>query len=110
MIDYSGDYQWWDNTEAVTVATTLGGTTTTTSVAKALSLDINRSLFRGMAGIEGDDLVWMIPVALMGSVEINQADKITQGSGKIWLVKQVFKRGIGTSDTHFECLCAKKRT
>lgn len=111
MIDYSKDYLHWDNTEAVTVSTTLAGSTTTTSVSVALSADIKRSIFRGqITGLEGDELVWMIPIDLMGSVEINEGDKITQTGGAVWQVKQAFRRGIGTSDTHFECLCIRKRT
>lgn len=108
MIDFSTDYLFWDNPEAVTVTTTVGGSATSTSVERALQQDVSKT--RGQfAGIQltGDELGWLVPVTLMGSVEINIGDTLTQADSTVWRIVGAVKRGIGSNDTHWELATRK---
>lgn len=108
MTDHSTDYQFWDNPEAIVVTTTVGGSATTTSVSTAVQKDISRSrgTFAGIS-LQGDELGWLVPVALMSGREINIGDFLTQTDNTVWRVVGAVKRGIGSNDTHWELATRK---
>lgn len=109
MIDYTNDYLQWDNPEAVTLTTIRGGNETETAISHALQGDASRSLLRASGiSIQGDEILWLIPVALMpANTEINQGDQIEQESGVAWSVLAAKQKGIGSQATHWECVCRR---
>lgn len=112
MIDYSNDYLQWDNTEEVIVATVRNSVATEHRVTHALAGDVDRrrAQFSGVS-IQGDELLWMIPIALLPeTTEINQGDRIKQCCGANWTVLTAKQRGIGSHNTHWEAICRRLST
>ncbi len=116
MIDYSNDYLHWDNPQEVVVATIRNGVKDETNVSHALAGDPSRRLLASSGvQVQGDEQVWMIPVALLPEdAEIGQGDEIAERCGTkcgpVWRVLSATLRGIGSHNTHWECLCRRSVT
>ncbi len=112
MIEYSNDYQWWDNTEAVTITLVRESGTTTVSVAIGSRSDIStRELASSTQGVfQAGDVRWKIPVILLGiSNRLLPDDLITDASGVVWNVRSVSEVRVGTSRLHWEAICAERK-
>jgi len=109
-IDYSDDYQYWDNSEAVTVTVRRAGSNEEVSVSIAVreSGDTSSEFFNGIR-LRGDELLWHVPVALMDSNEIEPGDEIKDAGNVKYNVQSVVKAGVGNSAVEFQCLCKKQR-
>jgi len=104
-IDYSNEYLFWSNTETVT-HTTQAGTATNDITAFREDIDAKRAFFNGIA-LEGNELLWHIPVALVATVV--PGDRITDSDSAVWRVNSVVKLGIGSSYIEHVCVCVKQR-
>ncbi len=110
MIDYSGDYRFWSNTEAVTVRLRRSAGDVDVPVATALRDAIKSEApeFRGVH-LTGDELLWRIPFALLQGNRIEIGDWITDAAAVAWNVVSVATVSVGNSTTEFQCLCVKQR-
>jgi hypothetical protein len=109
-IDASSDYQYWDNTEAVTVSL-VRDSTTTVSISAALQQDVSRRTesYLGVH-VTGDETIWHVPNALLNPAsngrEILIDDLITDAGGLVWAVVAVTR---AAWKTRWECLCRRRR-
>lgn len=116
-IEYSGDYQFWTNTEAVTVTIKRAGTvtpgvpsTTTISIAVAFREDLDRKTAAILEVQSTEDAqVWNVPAALMGSNELRENDTITDSDGVVWIILSASLVRIGTSKLHWIAAVVKQR-
>lgn len=111
MIDYSGDYQFWSNTEAVTVTLSPNAVSpTSVSISKAMRNDLRRAgtVYNGI-DLQGDEVLWSIPYALLNPAgngrEIDKLDRITDADAIVWTVISATEIRVGSSRSHFECVC-----
>ena len=110
MIDYSGDYRFWGNTEAVTVRLRRSTGDVDVAVATALRQSIrNDAPFYHGVRLSGGELLWRIPFALMEGDQIEIGDSITDLAAVAWNVLSVVVVSVGNSATEFQCLCVKQR-
>lgn len=107
-IDYSSEYLFWSQTEAVTVMLRQQSENKSVSVATALRESINRksASYAGLS-LEGNAVQWCIPVALMGGETMHVGDEIKDSSGVRWKVSALTLIHIGSSPTHWEAMCER---
>ena len=89
--------------KTVTVKAKRSGSTFSDSVTAATKMGINRArqLF-GAVGLEGDEVTWVIPNALLSNVtSIKAGDSIIE-SDETYIVKSVVKNASGSQ---WICLC-----
>ena len=87
----------------VTVTAKRGGSMFSDSISYATKMSISRSrrLFGSMA-LEGDDVTWVIPNALLSNVDtIKAGDSITESDEK-FIVKSAVRNAAGSQ---WICLC-----
>jgi len=114
MVDYSDEYQHWDNTEPVTVvvrrpAAEHGTATVDVSVARRGTPRRDAQFFNGVR-LQGNEMTWLIPAALMDGVEITPESSITDEPGNKWIVITAVELRLGSSRGHWECLCREARS
>lgn len=114
VLDYSGSYAYWSQTEAVTVIlhrSDDGDVSVPNVKAKRVSAArIAESLGIDVA-IGHHDEGWWIPHALLPSGrEIQDGDEIRDGDGNEYLVRTgtVTLQRVGPSKSHFECIATRK--
>jgi len=109
--DIASDYTSFDGLETVTytpVAAGAAGTTIAiTSGALRRGITGKRNQFAALVVLEPDDVVWHIPVTLMGATIPLPDDTITDSDGFVWLVLAVAKVTLGT---RWALPCRKRRT
>lgn len=108
-LSVSNEYLSWDNTESLTVnLKTASGYGDNITVGKGLRLDIDlrRQVFNGVR-LEAGQLFFWLPVAQVGAGELNANAKITDASGTVYYILTSVKRGLGSSASHWECLCVR---
>lgn len=110
QIDYSDDWQWWDNTEPVTVSLARQSGTTTVAITAAFRGDISRNAADAL-GVElvANSQIWSIPAALMGSNELCQGDTITDEAGIVWNVEAAVLVTLGTSKLYWTAATNKRK-
>lgn len=110
--DYSNEYLFWDNTEAVTVTIKRPGTPATTNIAiaRAYREDLDHDTAKLFDIWSPQDAqVWNIPAALMGSDELRETDLITDASSVVWTVKAAVLERVGTSAVSWRAVCHKEQ-
>jgi hypothetical protein len=115
VIDYSGEYRFWSNTEAVTVTTKRAGADTDIDIPIATSGDLakTRGYYAGAALI-GNETLWLIPNALLTAEPANAdatieiGDTVTDEGGTVYEVKSATLKSVGNSPTHWECLTVQQ--
>lgn len=109
-VTQAGDYQWWDNPEAVTVTVPrplpLGTAQIDVEIAQRGNLDKRAQFFNGTQ-LTGKETLWRVPAALMEGVEITGQTKIRDDLGALWIVKTAVLVGTGNDPGHWECLTVK---
>ena len=113
MLDYSDEYQHWDNTEPVTVvvprpASEQGTATVDVSVARRQTPRRDAQFFNGIR-LQGNEMIWHVPAALMDGVDIRPDSTITDGQGIKWIVATAVELRLGASRGAWECLCREGR-
>jgi len=111
QIDYSLDWQWWDNTESLTVELfRSAGASSEVSVSAAFRGDIERKAveFFGLEVVQNSQ-VWSVPASLLGSDELLQGDTLTDGDGVVWTVEAATLNTIGTSKLFWSAVTNKQR-
>lgn len=104
MVTQAGDYQFWDNPEAIRV--TVGAVQIDVGIAQRGNLDKRAQFFNGTQ-LTGKETLWRVPAALMDGVEINGQSKIRDDLGGLWIVKTAVLVGTGNDPGHWECLTVK---
>lgn len=116
--DWSDDYLYWDNTEAVTAYVTtpnaaaagVDPTTTTVSIAIAFRGDISKlGKDLGDVLVETDTQEWSIPYALLGAYSFTQGDKIVDADDVTWIVDSSVLNRIGSSKLYHLAQTHKKQ-
>lgn len=110
QLDYSNDWQWWDNTESVTASLTRRAGATTVAITDAFRGDISRNA----ADVLGVDLVansqiWSIPAELMGVNEFVQGDTITDADEVVWTVEAATLVTLGNSKLYWTVATNKRK-
>jgi len=113
VLDYSDEYQFWDNPEPVTVVVNrpteeYGVTTIPVAVAQRGSPRRNSQFFNGVQ-LKGNEILWKLPVPLMDNVIPLKGSTITDEAGVSWVIETVTEIRIGSSRGHFEALCRQGR-
>lgn len=118
--DYSDDWEWWDNTEPVTITIKranssnpipAGATTTNISISDAFRGDIDSKLteYSGI-DIASVDQIWSVPTALVGANRIEVGDILTDGDGVVWAIANATEVTIGTSSLYWTLATNKRAT
>jgi len=117
--DYSNDWQWWDNTEPVTITVKrpnaanpvpAGATTTQISIDNAFRGDIDRKAtdYSDVRIAEADQ-IWSVPTALVGSYKLHEGDLLTDADGVVWVVDVATEVTIGTSSLYWTLATSERR-
>jgi hypothetical protein len=104
VVTQAGDYQFWDNSEAIRV--TVGAVQIDVGIAQRGNLDKRAQFFNGTQ-LTGKETLWRVPAALMENVEITGQAKIRDDLGGLWIVKTAVLVGTGDDPGHWECLTVK---
>lgn len=102
--DIANDWQQFDGVETVTVAA--NGTAIDDAKGLQSATDRMDIAMLGSIGLEADTTVWTVWTATLGGATIRNGDKITDGDGNGWIVRQVSLKTLGT---RFRCVCVKER-
>lgn len=116
-VDYSDQYLYWDNPQTATV-TLHGVWNSTTSVFEDKSYSnvivkrVSSAVLASEAGglqLRTDQAAWLVPIALLGGNEVKDGDEIVVAS-VTWIVSgEAPLRVVGSSPSHFRCICNKAR-
>lgn len=122
QVDYSDDYQHWDNTEPVTVTIKRAnpvtpGSPVTTAIPVALAIrdDLERKLFPLVEVRSSEDAcMWSVPCALLvvsaTQHELQLDDRVTDADSVVWIVVDLKLIRVGTSKLHWIAACVKQRS
>lgn len=102
---FAGDYQSWDNVQAVThTAGRLGGGGADTAVAVAKRRALTFKELTASAGAyTGLDRVWLVPAAVLaGGFSITPGDTLTDAAGTAWTVLEA---GLGKFGQTWKLTC-----
>jgi hypothetical protein len=107
-VSTSTNYLNWVNTEAVRFVArrTTGTTPKAVRIALRQSATLREARTAGIT-LSGQELLWNLPVALLGSVEPQAGDAIVDSAGITWAVTgPVQKLGRGS---RWKLLCIRER-
>ena len=117
--NYSLDWQYWDNTEAVTVSfrrSNAAEEDTEIEIATALREDLDRreASYLGVQ-ISSDSTVWNVPCSLLvesteeGEVvrDLREGDRIADAESNIWIVISAMKERVGNAEISWRAVCSK---
>lgn len=115
--DYSGDYRFWDNVEALTVTIKrpdplAPGSPTSTDIPIAIAFreDLDRKTAAILEVQSTEDVqVWNVPAALMTTNELRENDEITDTDNVIWTIISATLVRIGTCKLHWLAAVVKQR-
>ena len=118
--DYSNDYQWWDNTEAVAVSLLRPdpanpvppvALATTVSISMAFRGDIDGKATEYLGvSTEQFEQIWTIPTALLTTNELRIGDTITDADEVVWVIQAATKVMLGTSDLFWTVATSKRES
>lgn len=111
VIDYSDDYTYWDQTEAVTVTLRTSSSSASRSIATAKRTNANRreTTFQSVT-LYGDEVFFLIPNALLEDDDkILEGDTITDATSVVYTVTAAQQVQKGASKTHFRCLVSERK-
>lgn len=114
-VDYSDNYKWWDNKQTATVEMTVWDADSADYVAKTYeNVVVKRSTASSQnpeirIQLRNDQAVWLVPVALIGGYPMRDGAEITVGSD-LWVQSgDAPLRVVGSSPSHYVCVCNKGR-
>lgn len=100
-LDFGNDYQIWDNPEAVTLVSVATAGNTNVPVATALRLPMTTKEIVASGGVyTGQDVIWMLPGALLGATVPKPADRVQDAAATDWTILEVSK---GILDRMYKC-------
>lgn len=110
-IDVSNDYQFFDNTEAVTLTLKRFAGDTTVSIASALRGRTSRDEpIRSGAALMRDSLSFFLPGdEVTSSNEVEPGDTVTDASANIFTIKSVGRVEMGGSMSGYRCPVTPER-
>jgi hypothetical protein len=111
VIDYTDEYLYWDQTEAVTIrlGTAAFDKNRAIDTAKRLNAAERESLFSDV-GITSEDVVFLIPHALLNAGDrITIGDTIIDSEDVAYRVRAVTVARKGVSRSHYRCLVTEER-
>lgn len=118
--DYSNDYRWWDNTEAVTVSLLRPdpanpvppvALATTVSISMAFRGDIDGKAAEYLGvSTEQFEQIWTIPSALLTTNEMRIGDTITDADEVVWVIQAANRVMLGTSDLFWTVATSKRES
>lgn len=113
MLDYSDEYLHWDNTEPVTVvvrraAAERGTATIDVALARRGTPHRHAQFYNGVR-LQGNEITWDVPVALLDGVDLKPESTITDQQGVAWTVVTAVELRLGSSRGAWQCLCRESR-
>lgn len=107
ITDAANDYQWWENTETVTLdyLRAAGDAQNADITAQRLDPSEAQADFAGV-NINGEALVWNIPDTLCTNGTPEIGDTITDAASAVWRIKSIQTVRFGQQ---FVCLTEKQR-
>lgn len=108
-IDAASSYLNWSNTETVTLTPYLNGSAQTAVTGiTALRRALSKTEIASGVGVylQGDEVVWNLPNAMLSSNVPKPGDTITDAGSVVWTIISVQKLTWGT---RWRCVCRQQR-